>query len=175
MKVADLQQFISALAPPVKSIGGSDKVCNDLRQTAALLEPFRDKTIAELGVLLQMIHDFQSTGRWPAPAAARGSRKAGAAKAPKLTVAEAAQKVMALLERITDPELGYPAIDAELQPLDALTKTDLQKLAQEVGMTIGRALSKPEILEEIRRRVRDRKGSYERARSRGGPAEVYRS
>jgi hypothetical protein len=164
MKVADLQQFIDALAMPIKSIGGSDKVCNDLRQTAALLEPFRDKTIAELGELLQMIDDFQRTGQWPEPPA-KSSRKP-AAKAAKLSVGEAAQKVMGLLERITDPDLQYAAIDAELRLLDSLTKPDLLRVAQEVGMTIGKSLSKPAILEEIRRRVRDRKGSYERTRFR---------
>jgi hypothetical protein len=170
MKVADLQQFINALATPVKSIGGSDKVCNELRQTVALLEPFRDKTVAELGVLLQMIDDYQQTGQWPEPPA-KGGRKASA-KAPKLSVGEAAQKLMALLERITDPDLEYPTIDAELRGLDPLTKPDLLKVAQEVGMTIGKSLSKPEILGEIRRRVRDRKGSYERTRFRPDEIEI---
>jgi hypothetical protein len=32
---------------------------------------------------------------------------------------------MALLERITDPELEYAAIDAELRVLDALTRPAL--------------------------------------------------
>jgi hypothetical protein len=164
MKVADLQQFINSLATPMKSVGASEKACNELRQAASLLEPFREKTIAELGVLLKMIDEFQRAGRWPEPAApAKGAQKS-AAKPPKLSVGEAAQKVMALLERITDPDLAYAAIDSELACLGALTKPELLKLAQEVNMTIARSLGKQAILDEIRRRVRDRKGSYERAR-----------
>jgi hypothetical protein len=80
---------------------------------------------------------------------------------------------MALLERITDPELQYAAIDAELRVLDALTRPDLLSVAQEVGMTIGKSLARPAILEEIRLRVRDRKGSYERTRFRPGPAVAF--
>jgi hypothetical protein len=150
-------------------MGGSDKASNDQRQTAAFLKPFRDRSIAELAALLQRIDDFQKTGRCPEPPA-KTSRRPAAAKSPKRTVDAAAKKVVVLLERITDPELEYAAIDAELRVLDALTRPDLLKVAQEVGMTIGKSLSKPAILEELRRRVRDRKGAYKRTRFRPDPA-----
>lgn len=114
MKVAELQQFVNGLVQPVKAAGASDKVCTELRQVAEFLEPFKDRTLAELGGLLHMIDDFKRTGQWP-QAPSKAPAKPRAAKQPKLTVEQAAQRVMALLERVDDPELQYSTIDAELK------------------------------------------------------------
>ncbi len=162
MKVAELQQFVSGLVQPIKAAGATDKVCNELRQAAEFLEPFKDRTLAELGALLQMIDEFKRTNQWPQAPAKATSTRTGASKAPKLTVEQAAQRIMGLLERVNDPELEHTAIDAEIKAIEPLTVKDLVTVAKEVGMTIASKAKKPEILEEIRRRVRERKGAFER-------------
>src|SRR5207249_4600343 len=106
------------------------------------------------------------------PAPAKAPRKPPVPKPPKLTVTEAAQKLMAIQERITDPHLELATIEEELRAFDAMAKPDLLKLVQEVGMTIPPGLTKEKVLEEIRRRVRDRKGSYDRTRFRPESAEM---
>jgi ribosomal protein L18 len=167
MKVADLQQFVSGLVQPVRAAGASDKVCAELRQAAEFLEPFKDRTLAELGSMLHMIDEYKRTNQWPQPPSKpTGGGKGKTPKQPKLTVEQAAQRVMALLERVNDAELEYSAIDSELKAIEPLTKDDLVKVAKEVGMTIAPRATKKDILEEIRRRVRDRKGSFERTQFR---------
>jgi hypothetical protein len=173
MKVADVQQFVSGIVQSVRAAGASEKVCSDLRQVGDLLEPYKERTLAELGGLLRTIDEFQRTGRWPEQiTTTKAARRPAASKPPKLTVSQAAQKVMALLERVNDPDLEYGGIDAELKAIEPLTKPDLLKVAQEVGMTIASRSSKKEILEELRRRVRDRKGSFERTRFRPDTADA---
>jgi hypothetical protein len=165
--VSQLQRFLSTLIEPLKVAGATDKPCSEILQVVEFLEPFKDKSLAELGDMLRMINEFLRTKQWPEPAIKKtSSRKAAAPKAPKLTVTEAAQRVMRLLERINDPNLEYAAIDMEIQAIDPLTKGDLLKVAQEVGMTIPSRFTKLAILEEIRRRVRDRKGSFDRTQFR---------
>src|SRR5437870_3802400 len=142
--VAELQRFISTLVEPMRAAGASDKACGELRQVADLLDPFKERTLAEMADMLRMIDEHRRSGTWPQPAAkASRSRKPAAPKAPKLTVPDAAQRVMALLERVDDPDLDYAAIDAELQPMEAMTKPDLLKVAAEVGMTIAARSTKP--------------------------------
>jgi hypothetical protein len=165
--VAQLQQFLSALIDPLKVAGASEKTCNELQQVAGFLEPFKEKSLAELGEMLRMIDEYQRTKQWPEPAVKKpSSRKPAISKAPKLTVPEATQSVLSLLERVNDPNLEYAAIDAEMKSLEPMTKGDLLKVAQGVGMTIAARSTKPAILEEIRRRVRDRKGSFDRTQFR---------
>lgn len=169
--VAQLQQFLDALIEPLKIAGATDKPCSEIHQLAEFLEPFKDKSLAELGDMLRMIDEFLRTKQWPEPATKKtSSRKPAAPKAPKLSVPEAVQRVRSLLERINDPNLEYASIDAEINTIEPLTKGDLLKVAREVGMTIPSRFSKLAILEEIRRRVRDRKGSFDRTQFRSEAA-----
>lgn len=169
MKTAELQQFVNGLAIPVKAAGASDKVCAEIRQVAEFLEPFKDKSLADLATMLRMIDEFQRTKQWPEPqVSSRPSRRSSKLRATKMTVQEAAQVIMALTEKITDPELEYTTIDAEIKRIEPLTVADLKAVAQEVGMVLA-SKKKPDIVAEIRRKLRDRKANFERAQFR--PAE----
>jgi hypothetical protein len=169
--VAQLQQFLNGLIDPLKVAGASERTCNELQQVAGFLEPFKEKSLAELGDMLRLIDEYQRTKQWPEPTAKEPARRKPATpKAPKPTVAEATQRVLSLLERVNDPNLEYAAIDAELKSLEPMTKPDLLKVTQQVGMTIASKATKAAILEELRRRVRDRKGSFDRTQFRAEAA-----
>src|SRR5437016_560458 len=105
LKVADLQQLIHGLIQPVKVAGANDKVCGELQRAAECLEPFKNSTMAEFNEFLVKAEECVRTDKWPAPGKRSSSRKPGGANAPTLTVEQAAQRVMGILERANDPEL----------------------------------------------------------------------
>src|SRR5262245_31078875 len=131
LKVADLQQLINGLIQPVKVAGASDKVCGELQRAAECLEPFKNSTLAEFGDFLTKAEECVRTDKWPAPGSRRSSpRKADGA--PTITVEQAAQRVMGLIERGNDSELDEATIAADLAGLEAMAKPDLLRVAQEV-------------------------------------------
>jgi hypothetical protein len=159
MKVADLQQLLSGLVQPARAAGANDRVCTELQRAADCMAPFRDYTLDQFNDFLVKAEQCVRTGEWPGPVRRRSPRNSGVPRVPALSVEQAAQKIMGLVERATDAELDPTTIDTELAGLDAMMKPDLLKAAQEVGMTFPSRTSKPEILEEIRRRVREGKGA----------------
>src|SRR5262249_30553696 len=120
-----------------------------------------------LADFLAKAEEYHRTGVLPASATPK--RGAGRTRTPKpapITVPEAAQRVMALYERAADPELQYEAIETEIAALDkALSQKDMIALAGEVG--INKPLkTKKAARDEIKRKITDRKGSFERTQFR---------
>jgi hypothetical protein len=167
LKVADLQQLIQGLIQPVRVAGASEKVCGELQRAAECLEPFKNSTVAEFNDFLVKAEECVRTDKWPAPGKRSSSRKSGSGE-PAMSVEQAAQRLMGLLERANDSGMDEAAIEAELAGLESLQKPDLLKAAQEVGMSIASRNSKQEIVAEIRRRVQERKGSFERSATPAG-------
>lgn len=160
LKVADLQQFIDGLAQPLKSAGASQKVLDDLHRVVEGLGPFRDRTMAEFGDFLRTADQFVRTGELPAPGK-RPARRA-AAKAPKLSAAEAAQRILSLYERATDPTLDYETIEREVQSLQPLTKAQLLEVAEQAHVPVPRARKKDDVLNAIGAAIKERKAASER-------------
>ena len=149
MKVADLQQIIRSLTQPVKVAGASEKVCTELERAAQCLEPFRENTLPEFNDFLVRAEECVRTGKWPKPS----RRRSASPQAPALTVEQAAQRVMGLIERGNEP--GQEAmVDSELQGVASLPKPDLLKVGQEVGVNVASRASKQEIMGAIRQRIR---------------------
>ncbi|MBI2804468.1 MAG: hypothetical protein HYX68_05715 [Planctomycetes bacterium] len=167
MKVAELQQFLSQIVPFARAAGAGDKVAVELDRAVLCLAPFKDKSLAEFNDFLRLADEYVRTGRLPEkPARVARPRTP---KAPKLTVAEAAQKFQALYARATDPTLEYPAIDAEIDTLSGLTIAELKEVAAAVDTTVpSKSRKKDEILAEFKRKIKERKGSYERTQFRAG-------
>src|ERR1043166_3487788 len=149
MKVADLQQILRGLTQPVRVAGATERVCTELERAALTLEPFRDSTLAEFNDFLVRAEECVRTGKWPKP----GRRRNPAPGVPALTVEQAAQRVMGLIERGNEPG-QEAALDGELAGVAAMAKPDLLRVIQEVGLNIGSRASKQEIMGAIRNRIR---------------------
>ena len=161
MKVAELQQFLSQIVPFVKAAKASDAVASELARTAACLEPFKDQSLTEFNDFLIKAEEYQRTGVFTKkPSAARTAK---APKAPKLTVADAAQIFLSLYERATDPTLDYAFIDAEISKFNDLTVAELKNLAKEVNKTFAKSkMTRPEMVGALKRMIKDQKENYER-------------
>jgi len=162
MKVSELQQFLSQLIPFVRAAGAAEKVSAELGRAVESLEPFKGKTLAEFNDFLRKADEYDRTGVLSAP-----KRPVRATKAPKLSVDEAAAKFTALYERATDPTLEFATIDAEIDSLSGLTAANLKEVAKKVNITLPSKATKPQILSELKRRIKERKGSFERTQFRG--------
>ncbi len=163
MKVTELQSFVRTLAQPLSSVGVSKTVCADLERVAAGFEPFGHMTMAQLADFLVKAEEYHRTGVLAAPAK---PTRAKAAKASALSIPEAVQRVQKMYAQAADPALTYAAIDAEIKQLDnALNKEQALAVAKESGVAIT-PKTKKAALEEIKRRIVDRKGSYERTQFR---------
>jgi hypothetical protein len=159
LKVADLQQLVSGFVAPVRSAGASQKVLDDLQRLGEVLEPFRDRSLAEFADFLKMADEYVRTGTLPATAGGRAPR---APKAPKLTVGEATQRVLALYERAADGSLGYDVIEREVQSLQPMTAKDLKEVATQTHVGVPSRATKDKILEAIRNAVQGRRAAADR-------------
>jgi hypothetical protein len=157
------------LVQPVRAAGAGDKVCGELQRAAECLEPFKETTLVEFNDFLVKAHEAVRTGQWPKPGKRRSPRDPNAANGPALTVEQAAQRVMALVERVNDPDLQDATIDSELEAVGTLGKPDLLKVTQEVGMSLPSRTTREEIMQALRRRIRDRDGSFQQGSPRTGP------
>jgi hypothetical protein len=164
MNVGDLQQFLRSLSRPL-SLSGAKKAADDLERACAGLEPFRGLGIAEFADFLARAETYARTGVVPTTKSARSSAgRAGAKTGDPQALAAAIEQVRALYDRVTSPEVTYATIDAELKRLDKQFKKDeILQIAREFGVS-GTPKSKAAALDEMRRRMSERKESFERTR-----------
>jgi hypothetical protein len=161
MKVADLQQFISSLTLPMRSAGASQKVLDDLASLSQGLERFKDRPIAEFNDFLQTACNYITDGTLPEPGR---RRRASTPKPNALSVADAAQRIMALYERCAvGPSLDIAAIETELKMLEPMTVPQLKQLAGQVLVTVPPNLrTKPDVLKAFATAIQERKLTPER-------------
>jgi hypothetical protein len=160
MKVADLQQFVKSLIAPL-STSGASKVAGELDRVCSGLEPFKEMALAQFADFLAQADAYQREGTLPTGGRSRG-KVASAVDQSK--VVAAAQQVQQLYERAADPELQYTTIDGEIKKLDkGLNKDEAIAVAREVGIATP-LKTKKAALDEIKRKITTRKGSYERTR-----------
>jgi hypothetical protein len=163
MKVADLQQFISGLAQPMKSAGASQKVLDDLANMSLGLERFKERTIGEFNEFLRTASDYITDGTLPEAGRRSSSRKPGSPKAPALSVEEGAQRIMSMHERGADASLDHAAIEAEVNMLEPMTVPQLKQLAEQVLMTVPPNMrTKQDLLNALAMGIKERKLSSER-------------
>ncbi len=164
MNVSDLQQFLRSLSRPL-SDSGAKKAADDLERACAGLEPFRDLNLAQFADFLANAEAYARTGVVPTTKPARSSAgRAGTKAADPQAVTAAVEQVRSLYDRVTSPEVTYATIDAELKRLDKQFKKDeIVRIARAFGVS-GTPKSKAAALEEMRRRMSERKESFERTR-----------
>jgi len=154
MNVAELQQFIRSLVPPLSAGGAPRKITEDLERICTGLEPYRDRPIAEFADFLVRAEEYHRTGIVP------GKKRASPRPQPvdQAKVLSAAQSIKSLCERSLDAELPQATIDAELeQAVQPLNTAELIQVVQEVGA--GQVKTRKAAMAELSRLVREGKRS----------------
>ena len=130
---------------------------------SAGLEPFKDLSVAQFADFLAKADTFARTGVVPTTGRSRSSGTRRAAKAvDPAAIGSAVERIKSLYERVTTPEVDYRTIDAEVKKLGKEFSRDaVLQIACEFGMT-GSYKTKKAALDEIQRRMTDRKESHER-------------
>lgn len=166
MKVSDMQQILNGLASLSRTMGASDKVANGVGEIARFFEPFKERTTDELQDLLVRADEYHRTGKVTLPQRGNNGR-ARSAKAPSLTVDEAANVFSDLHRRATDPALSYYEIDEQMKRLEKMTIPQLLEVAAKVRVTVP-TKPKKDILAEFTRRIKELKASDQRTQFRLG-------
>jgi hypothetical protein len=163
LKVADLQRFIDGLAQPMKNAGASQKVVDDLARLSQGLERFKERSIQEFNEFLEMAHRYVTDGTLPEP----GRRASGRSRtdgAPQVSVDEAAQRIVSLLERAAGSGMDEAAIETELQTMQSMTVAQLKQAAEQAQLSApNRVRSKEELLRAMATSIKEGKRSSERA------------
>ena len=116
--------------------------------------------MAEFADFLARAKEFDETG--VVSTAGKSARKPAKATDAD-AIAAAAQSYLRLAEQSVDGSVTDARIDAEMKVLDKLSKDALIAVAREVG--VQKTLkTKKDALAELRRRVVERKETYERVR-----------
>jgi len=164
MNVNDLQQFLQSLSRPL-SVSGAKTVANDLDRMCGGLEPFRELSVAQFADFLARAEVYARTGVVPATGGAKaaGAKGPGKAANPE-ALAAAVEQIRSLYDRVTSLEVTYSIIEAEVKKLDKQFKKDeILEIAKGIGIG-GKPRTKKDALEEIQRRLSERKESFERTR-----------
>lgn len=163
MNVDDLRQFLQSLSQPL-STSGAKTVANDLDRMCAGLEPFRTLTVAQFADFLVNAEAYARTGVVPTTGRGKPAAKAAAKAGDPQALAAAVEQIRSLYDRVTTPEVTYATIEAEVKRLDkAFGKDAVLEIARGLEIT-GTLKTKKAALEEIQRRLSERKESFERTR-----------
>lgn len=168
MTVADLQQFVRSLGAALAA-AGAKKVADELESVGQGFEPFRTLGLAKFSQFLVMAETYARTG--VVPTIGKGRSKAAAPKPDSAEVVRSAgERIAVLYERAVDPSVPYTAIEAELKAIEKqLGKDEAVQAARNFG--IAAALkTKKAALDAIKRKITERKESFERTRFGGTPA-----
>jgi hypothetical protein len=161
MRIADLQQFIRALIPPLQASGAGQKVIGELEGASHHLEPFSGLTIEAFTAFLGRAEQYEKTGI--IPVVAKAPPKSGVKKAskPTLSVEDALSQILSLYERSLGDDVTFPMIEAEVKQLNDLSKGDLDLVAAQFGLGKVKR-TKPVALEAIREKIANYKKSHQR-------------
>ncbi len=162
MNVRQLQSFLSSLSQPL-SESGAKKVAEDLQQTSAALDPFRDWNLSQFADFLVAADHYAKTGEVPRSGRARSAPLAPKAGDPEAVNAAIAQ-VLAFYDRVAGPEITYASVEAEVKRLEKQFKKDeLLQIAKGLGIS-GKPRTKKDAAAEIQNWLNQRKETFERTR-----------
>jgi hypothetical protein len=160
IRVGDLRQYLLNLIGLLNATGGKGPA-GDLERLHIGLEPFAELTLGEFTAFLAQADEYRRTG---AIQTGRSGRPRGKPTADAEKIQQALQRIQALYEGATDPGLQYDAIDAEIKRLEEeLSKEEGLELARGFGI-IGTFKSKSAALQEVARKIADRKAVHERTK-----------
>ncbi len=160
MRVADLQNFLRALIPPLDASGAKKEIVEDLAHACDGLKPFGEHSIRDFAGFLAQAEEYARTGVIPVQGKPPKARRAATPKVPALTLVDAKVLVTSLYDRAIDDAITYEHISAEIKKLDKLTAKDLSEVAKHFGLVPGKA--KKGSLDAIREKIERRKTTHAR-------------
>jgi hypothetical protein len=160
MLVANLQQFLRALVPPLQASGAKASILSDLEGACDGLEPFKHLDINAFAGFLRRAEEFDRTGIVPVVAKAAPKSRAKKEAGPPYTTEDALRDVRSLYERSLGDDVTFAMIEAEVKKLNKLTKKELDLVTTEFGL--GKAKTKPAALTAIVDKISDYKKSHQR-------------
>jgi hypothetical protein len=166
MHISTLQEFLRSLVRPLAVAGISataeKSVASSLEGLAASLEPFKDLTAEQLAGYLKVAEEYRRTGQLPEWVLAKQpvAPKPRAPKAPKITPAEAVERLRELQHRAG--EVPAETVAEAVQSLGQLTIPELKIVQKEfLGAAVGK--KKDEILKSLSTKIDSFRTSRERA------------
>jgi hypothetical protein len=160
MLVANLQQYLRALVPPLQASGAKATILSDLEGACDGLEPFKHLDISTFAGFLRRAEEYDRTGIVPVAAKAAPKPRAKKEAGPAYTTEDALRDVRILYERSLGDDVTFAMIEAEVKKLNKLTKPDLDRVTAEFGL--GKAKTKPSALTAIVDKISDYKKSHQR-------------
>jgi hypothetical protein len=162
MNVKDLQHFLHSLSQPLIA-AGAKKAADDLDRACAAMEPFGELSIPQFADFLTNAEVYARTGAVSVTGAKRAAPRSSTKSGGPEAVTAAVDRIKSLYERVCTPEVTYANIEAEVTSLDKLLKEQLVEVARCIGVT-GNFKTKKAVQDEIRRRMTERKESFQRTR-----------
>lgn len=166
MKVADLQQHLNDLSKVLESAGAGKSVIADLRFIVEGLTLFREHGLNDFAAFLKRAESYDRDGIVPVipPKGRRTTAKSpSSAKEPAPDVATLAQETKRVYEQAADHAVTVEMIDALTGHIGKLNKDGVHAVATAVELRVAKSASKGSIVDAIRKRILDRKGSYQRS------------
>jgi hypothetical protein len=164
MKVVDLQLHLDELKRLLEAAGTKGAILTDLSAIGGGLAPFRQHSLKEFADFLLRAEEFDRTGVVtvkPVKGKKPGTKEAKP-KEPPPDASSLAQESKRLYEQAIDPAVTVETVDALVARVGKLKKPGLVSVATALELKIGSKMTMPAILEAIRQRILNRKGSWQR-------------
>lgn len=162
MTVGDLSQHLADLSRLLLA-SGAKNVAGELEQIEKGLQPFRQHSLKDFAAFLVRAEAF-SRGEVPVVPAKRTVRAtSGTAARATVDVAPFVQEASRLYQHAIEPSTTEAMIEDFVQRLSALTVEGLRDVAAVVDLKLATRPAKKKALDDIRKRILGRKGSFQRA------------
>jgi hypothetical protein len=163
MNVGDLQQHLVHMSSWLAAAGVKGTPQPDLKAMVEGLTPFRDHSLKDFAAFLIKAETFVRTGELPVKGGARRSASPRKPKAPPPDAAQLSQEALHLYQQAADSAVTKEHIDLLLGRVGQLTKDGLLGIAGALEIKLAKSATKSKILQEIQKRIFDRKAIYQRA------------
>jgi hypothetical protein len=163
MNVGDLQQHLSHMSSWLAAAGVKGTPQPDLKAMVEGLTPFREHSLKDFAAFLIKAETFVRTGELPVKGGARRSASPRQPKAPPPDAAQLSQEALRLYEQAADSAVTKEHIDLLLGRIGKMTKDGLLAIAGALEIKLPKSVTKPKVLQEIQKRIFDRKAIYQRA------------
>jgi hypothetical protein len=165
MIVADMQNLLKAAKQFAEAAEISSTARSKLHSVCEALEPFGTMEISAFAVLIGQAEEYRKTGVLPV----RTKSPKASAKKAKPTAEESAKVVEQLVKQLQDlyaivheETVGFGAIDEITEVVGKLSAPDVKQVAAKFGIKVSSRTTRPQALEEIKRKLTEQKGSAQR-------------
>jgi hypothetical protein len=155
VNVDELQLLLSDFANLLRN-AKARQVADTLEELCRALQPYRDRRLKDVIDLIAKAEEVVRAG----PQTARG--RSTKQKADPAAIESLSNRIIDLYQRAKEPETTREVIQGTFAELEntGLSIAQLQAIARH--MYITQKLSKPKLLDAMKRAVLERKGSFER-------------